>query len=315
MKKINVISFSMLAIASLSMISLAQSAPTNIINNATVSSPTTDLNTANNSATTTDKLCYKADLAVTLSDSVTVIKPLSTDNYASTISNAGPSTVTELTYEFSYNTLDFSAFNSFSTTKGTLSAPTSTTSGGVTTVKYTITGLNLANTESLVVSMTGTATANPSASVNTNAKVAPTGPSNNDPACTMQDPTPLNNTIPDITSGTLEADLSIIKTSTGGSSSATGVVGSMTSKTNQLYTLTISNNGPSAAQPNIVIIDTIPAEVTPTNVTGSTCIPGAGSTAGLSCTYDSATRKMTFTLSTALPNGSNIVATVPVSVN
>jgi uncharacterized repeat protein (TIGR01451 family) len=315
MNKIKILSVSIVALASLSVFTFAQSAPTNITNNATVSSPTTDLNTSNNSASTTDKLCYKADIAVTLSDSLTVIKPLSTDLYTSTITNAGPSTVTELTYEFAYNTADFTSFNSFVTTKGTLSPFSSITSSGTTTIKYTITGLNLANGESLNITMTGTATANPSPSVNTNAKVLPTGPANNDPTCTMQDPTPLNNTIPDVTSGTLEADLSIIKTSTGGASSATGVVGSMVSKTNQLYTLTVSNNGPSAAQPNITIVDNVPAEVTPTNVTGSTCTPGAGSTAGLTCTFDEATRKMTFTLSTALPNGSNIVATVPVKVN
>ena len=315
MKKIALVCLSALAISSLTVLSLAQSAPTNIINNATVNSPTTDLNPVNNTATTTDKLSYKADMAVTLSDSLTVVRPLSTDIYTSVLSNAGPSTVTELEYTFTYSTLDFSAFTSFATTSGTLSTPTITTVGTNTTVKYTITGLNLANGQSLNVTMNGTATANPSPSVLTTATVKPTGPFNNDPVSTMQDPNLTNNTATDTTAGILEADLSIIKVSSGGSSSATGSIGYMDSKTNQLYTLTITNNGPSAAQPVISIVDTIPLEVTPTNVTGTTCTAGPGSTAGLVCTYDPATRKMTFTYSSALPNGSNVIATVPVNIN
>ncbi|MGL4759214.1 MAG: hypothetical protein ACRCXZ_07795, partial [Patescibacteria group bacterium] len=305
MNKIAKIAVFALALCTVTVVSYAQTAPTQIINNATVNSPTTDLNPNNNNAQTTDKLCYKADMAITLSDSVTTVRPLSTDVYTSTLSNAGPSTVTELEYTFTYDNRDFQSFAGFTTTNGTLSAPTTVTNGNLVTMTFTISNLSLANGQSLVVSQTGTATANPQASVNTSATVKPTGPMNNDPTCTMQDPNTANNTAPDVTAGTLEADLSIVKISSGGASSATGAIGSMDSKTDQLYTLTITNNGPSDAQPVIVIEDTVPAEVTPSNVTGTTCTAGPGSTAGLTCTYDPLTRKMQFSYNQVLPNGAN----------
>lgn len=304
-----------ICILSTSVIALAQAAPETITNSATVSSPTTDPVPANNTASVTDKLCYKADLTTTLSDTATLVKPLTANTYTGVISNAGPSTVTELTFEFTYNKDDYASVGTFTTPTGTATIVSTTPTGNLITVKYKVTGLTLASGQTLNVTMPVTASANPATSVLTSFTATPTGPANNEPACTMQDPTPLNNSSTDTTAATTEADMSIIKTSTGGASSLTGTVGSMTSNTDQSYTLTALNNGPSIAAAPITIVDTIPLQVTPTNVVGTTCTPGAGSTPGLTCTYDAATRKMTFILPTSLPNGSSVVANIPVKVN
>jgi hypothetical protein len=315
MKKFIIELVAIICILSSSVIALAQAAPESITNNATVSSPTTDPVPANNTASVTDKLCYKADLSTSLSDTATLVKPLSDNTYTGVISNAGPSTITELTFEFTYNKDDYASVSPFTTSSGSPTIVSTTPTGNLITVKYKVTGLTIASGQTLNVTIPVKATANPATSVLTSFTSTPTGPANNDPACTMQDPTPLNNPSTDTTAATTEADMSIIKTSTGGASSLTGTVGSMTSNTDQSYTLTALNNGPSVAAAPITIVDTIPLQVTPTNVTGSTCTPGPGSTPGLTCTYDSATRKMTFVLATSLPNGSSVVANIPVKVN
>jgi large repetitive protein len=305
----------LLFVLSLSTFALAQSAPETITNNATVSSPTTDLNQTNNSASTTDKLCYKADLTSTIADTLTLVTPLSDNTYNATITSAGPSTTTELEFEFTYNPLDYSSVTLPTVSSGLVSLVSTTPVGSLTTLKYKVTGLNLANGQTLNIAIPTKATANPSTSVVTSFNTNPTGPANTDPACTMQDPALTNNPSSDTTNGRLEADLSIVKTSSGGASSLTGAIGSMDSKTSQNYTLTATNNGPSTAEAPITIVDTLPLQVTPTGISGSTCTPGPGSTPGLVCTWDSATRKMTFTLPTSLPNGSNVVANIPVLIN
>jgi large repetitive protein len=315
MKKFIIQLTSITIVLSLGVISFAQAAPEIIKNNATVSSPTTDKNLTNNTAETSDKLCFKADISTTLTDSLSTVTPLSNNTYTGTISNAGPSNVSEITFDFTYKNTDYSAIGSVTVNNGSISLLSSTPSGDTTVNKYKVTGLNLASGQNIVATIPATATANPASSVSTALTALPIGPANNDPDCSIKDPNLTNNPSTDITTGTLEADLSIIKTSSSGSSSVTGAIGTMDSKTEQTYTLTATNNGPSNAIAPITVVDTLPLQVEPTNVSGSTCTPGPGSTAGLTCIWDSSTRKMTFTLNTNMANGATITVTIPVKVN
>ena len=287
-----------------------------IINNANVSSPTTDLVPANNTAQVIDKLCYTADFSSTLTDTATTVLPLSSNTYTATISNAGPSNVTTAEVDFTYDNRDYASLGVATSNVGTVSVVSTVTTGNSVTVKYGVIGMTLASGQTLVVTIPATATANPQTVVNTSYTGIPTGPVvDNEATCTMTDPNLANNSSTDITTGELQADLSIVKISSGGANSVGAVVGEMDSKTAQTYTLTVTNNGPSSAIAPITIVDTLPTQVTPTNVTGSTCTPGTGSTAGLTCAYDSVTRQMTFTLPSNLANGGNILVNVPVTVN
>ena len=302
------------AIVSTSTVVLAAPAE-QIINNANVSSPTTDLIPANNTAQAIDRLCYTADFSSTLTDTATTVLPLSSNTYTATISNAGPSNVTTAELDFTYDNRDYASLGVATSNVGTVSVVSTVTTGNSVAVKYGVIGMDLASGQTLVVTIPATATANPQLVVSTSYTGIPTGPVVDETTCTMTDPNLANNSSTDTTVGALEADLSIVKISSGGANSVGAVVGEMDSKTAQTYTLTVTNNGPSSAIAPITIVDTLPTQVTPTNVSGSTCTPGAGSTAGLACVYDSVTRQMTFTLPSDLANAGNIVVNVPVTVN
>ena len=287
-----------------------------IINNASISSPTVDLVPANNTAQVIDKLCYRSDFSSTLTDTATTVAPLSSNTFTATINNAGPSTTTIAQLDFTYDNRNYASIGTPTFNVGTLNTTSTSTVANAVTVRYVVTNLTLASGQSLIATITATATANPQTVVNTSFTGSPIGPVvDSEPTCTMADPNTANNGSADVTTGQLQADLSITKISSGGANSAGAIVGSMNSKTAQTYTLTGTNNGPSSAVGPITIIDTIPTLVTPTNVSGSTCTPGAGSTAGLTCAYNSANRQMTFTLSSNLANAGNVIINIPVTIN
>jgi Domain of unknown function DUF11 len=332
MKKYIIGATAVVAILSTSFVTFAQNAPGTATNNATVSSPTTDPNLANNTATVVDKICFEVDIYTTITDSATLLAPLSNNVYTATIGNKGPSAVKELEFTYSYDTRDYSAMGTLTPTEGTITELSSSVVGTTKTIKYKLTGIDLAQGENLKIAIPVTATANPSNSANLidpvtgdpvpNAQsrvlasfnATPTGPANNDPTCTIKDTVLADNASSDTTDTQVIADMSIIKTSTGGSTSTSANQGRFVSGTDQTYTLVALNNGPSTAGAPITIVDTLPAEVTPTNVTGTSCTPGTGSTAGLTCSYDAVSRKMTFILPASLPNGSSITVKIPVKV-
>jgi large repetitive protein len=332
MKKYIIGATAIVAILSTSFVTFAQNAPGTATNNATVSSPTTDPNLTNNTATVVDKICYEVDIYTTITDSATLLAPLANNVYTATIGNKGPSAVTELKFTYSYDERDYATLGALTPTEGTITQISTALVGTTRTIEYKLSGIDLATGENLKIAIPVTATANPSNSANlidpitgnpvpngqsrvlASFKATPTGPANNDPTCTIKDTVLADNASSDTTDTQIIADMSIIKTSTGGSTSTSTTQGKFISGTAQVYTLVALNNGPSTAGAPITIVDTLPLEVIPTNVTGTSCTPGAGSTAGLTCSYDASTRKMTFILPSALPNGSTITVKIPVTV-
>jgi large repetitive protein len=329
MRKYILGAISVIAILSTSFVTLAQNAPGKATNTATVSSPTTDPKPENNKATVIDKICFEADLYTSLSDSKAKLAPLDANIYTGKIGNNGPTTVTELKFSFTYDTLDYSSITTPTASAGTITVLTDDTKGTVRTIEYKLTGISLAKDGNIDITIPVVTTANPSNSANaidpinglpvatTTAVLAkfsatPTGPVNNEIDCTIVDKKLGNNDSTDTTTTELLADMAIVKTSTGGSTSVNSIQGKFISGTNQVYTLTAINNGPSTAQGPITVVDTIPGEVEPTNVVAGVCTPGAGTTPGVTCTYVGNT--MTFTLAEPLSNGKSITINIPVKV-
>jgi hypothetical protein len=330
MRKYILGAISVIAILSTSFVTFAQNAPGKATNTATVSSPTTDPKLDNNTATVIDKICFEADLFTTLSDSTEKLIPLSLNTYTGKIGNNGPTTVTEAEFKFIYDTRDYTAVTLPTATSGTVTQVSPPTDAGtIRTIVYKLTGITLAKDGNIDITIKVVTSANPSNSANALDPIngipvasptavlakftaSPTGPVNNEIDCTIVDKVASNNDSTDTTTTQLEADLAIVKTSTGQSSSINSIQGKFISGTDQVYTLTASNNGPSTAQGPITIVDTIPGEVEPTNVVTGVCTPGAGTTAGVTCTYVG--NKMTFTLAQPLPNGQSITIKIPIKV-
>jgi Domain of unknown function DUF11 len=331
MRKYILGAISVIAILSTSFVTFAQNAPDKATNTATVSSPTTDPTPGNNSATVVDKICFEADLFTTLSDSKALLAPLDPNIYTGKIGNLGPSTVKEAEFKFIYDTRDYTTVTLPTATSGTVTQVSSTDAGTIRTIVYKLSGIALQEGQTIDVTIPVLTSANPSNSANAldpingvpvasptavlaKFSATPTGPANTDPNCTIVDKVASNNESTDTTTTELKADMAIVKTSSGGSNSGNPAEGKFISGTDQLYTLTATNNGPSTAQGPITVVDTIPGLVNPTNVVNGVCTPGAGTTAGVTCIYDAATRKMTFTLAQPLPNGQSITIKIPVKV-
>jgi uncharacterized repeat protein (TIGR01451 family) len=221
------------------------SATGSLTNFASVSPPagTTDTNPGNNAATDTDTI-PTADLQVTKTDGVTSVVPGTPDTYTIVVTNNGPDTVTSVTLT---DTVPAALLNA---TFGTPSAG----SYDVTTKEWS--GLNLAPGDS--VSMTLTATIDPSAtgSLTNTVTVAGTADSN-----------PGNNSATDTNALTPEADLAIFKTD-----GVTAVV----ADTPDTYTIVVSNNGPSTAVA-APVTDIFPAAITSVSWTA---MASAGSSVG-----------------------------------
>ena len=113
---------------------------------------------------------------------------------------------------------------------------------------------------------------------------APAGPITNTADVTSQTPDPVidNNHATDTVQVTTLADLAITKTHVGH-----GTIGG-----NTVFTLTVTNNGPSAAD-NIVVTDTLPAGLTFVSSTAldgapfgdCTAVPGANNTSVVTCPF------------------------------
>ncbi len=78
-------------------------------------------------------------------------------------------------------------------------------------------------------------------------------------------------------SSTQNADLSFVKTSSGGSSSSPSVEGQLVSKSTVTYTLTVTNNGPDSAGQPITVVDNLPPAIVYQSYSGVnwTCVESA----------------------------------------
>jgi uncharacterized repeat protein (TIGR01451 family) len=257
-------------------------APTNIINNAAVASPTLDNTLSNNSVSVTDQLCYRSDLAVNYTASAIVATVASTTNaeaggtinYTAVITNNGPSTVTEASFDVTYDDSLMNDPTGYATTSGTFGSTTQTGSGATRKASKTVTGLSLAPTQSFTVTYTAAVLGTATGVVPTVLNIKPTGPETSVPLCSMQDPITANNeNQPRNMTVTPVADLAINKSSNDpstlgfgfglGSDSSTGAIGKVRSGANVTYTISVVNNGPSTAAANITVTDTYnPAQLT-----------------------------------------------------
>jgi uncharacterized repeat protein (TIGR01451 family) len=199
------------------------SATGSLTNTATVSPPSgvTDLDPANNSATDSDNLTPQADLSITKTDGALSAVPGNSTTYTIVVSNAGPSTAVDQ----AVTDLFPSAITAVRWTAVASPGSSVAVAGGAGNIMTTVTLL-----PGGTATFTAVATIDPTAtgSLSNSATVAvPPG-----------DTTPANNTATDSDSLTPQADLSITKTD-GVASAVPG--------TNTIYTIVVSNAGPSTA--------------------------------------------------------------------
>ena len=204
---------------------------------ASVSSDTPDPSGSNNSATSVTSLGAPiSDLSITKTDGVTVAIPGTPTTYTITVSNAGPTAALgarvqdQLPTALTNASWTCSANGSSSCVAASGTGDIDTTAnvqvGAANTVVYTLTGTVAANTTGLLV--------------NTASVTPPPG---------TVDPSSSNNT--DTDTLTPQADLSIAKT---GSST-------FTPGTNMIYTIAVTNAGPSNAA-DVSVTDPTPSGLT-----------------------------------------------------
>ncbi len=258
-----------------------------LTNTATVTAPSgfPDASTANNTSTDVDTLVPTGDLTITKSDGITDAVPGSSLTYTIIASNVGPSTVVGAPIADTLPSALTGATWSCAATSGS-SCGAATGSGSIATTATLRPG------GSATYAVTATLDpANPAGTgtlVNTASISAPVG---------FTDPTPGNNSGTDTDNVTPRVDLSITKTD----SSTTAVPG-----TNVVYTIVVSNTGPSHATTSPVT-DTLPSALT--NATW-TCAPtGSGAT----CGAPSGTGNISSTVT--LPSGTSATFTLTATLN
>jgi uncharacterized repeat protein (TIGR01451 family) len=201
----------------------------NITNIVTVAPPsgTTDTNSANDTATDNDTT-PQADLAVTITDGATSVVPGTGIGYTITVTNNGPSTVSSLT--LAVTTPAAVLIPSFFVPVGAYNVGTGVWSG-----------LSLASGQSVTMLVGEFIEPNATGSlINTVTVSAPSGTTDTNPA---------NNSASDNDTLTPQADLAVTVTD-----GATSVVAGASN----IYTITVTNNGPSTVS-SLTLTDTIPA--------------------------------------------------------
>ena len=234
---------------------VSPSATGSLANTATVSgaedgdgNAITDPNTSNNSSTDTDTLTPQADLGITKTDGVASVVPGTNDTYTLTVNNNGPSTVTGATVSdlLPAGTTFVSATGgaSYNAATNTVSYTAGTLAQGDST--------SFALTLAISPALTGTL-------VNTATVAPPSG---------VTDTNPDNNSSTDTDTLTPQADLGITKTDG---------VASVVPGTNDTYTLTVNNNGPSTVT-GATVSDLLPAGTTFVSATGGASYNAATNT-------------------------------------
>jgi uncharacterized repeat protein (TIGR01451 family) len=279
-----------------------------ITNTATVTSETLDTNTFNNTATVEDKFCFSTDIAITsFTDSLTSAQAEQAVTYTTVITNNGVSKLETLAFDFAFDStyLDETSI-SFSSSVGTVNA---TGSAGVYagTINFP-SFLNPTSTVTLTISgLEVLPTAVDGQSYQATLDIIPTETNFDD--CAITDPNLTNNDAADSTTNVRVADLSLIKTSSGGANSSTNTVGRLNAGQAMSYTLSVTNNGPSEAEQNIVVTDTWPSQITPTVASGAN-YTASGT---WNCAYSAPT--MTCTNTNPLANGASSSIVINGTVN
>ena len=226
--------------------SVDPSATAQLVNAVTVTAAN-DTNPNNNTATDKDNLTPQADLAILKDDGKASVVPGTNDTYTITVTNNGPSTVTGATVS---DVLPVgSAF--VSATGG------ATYNAGTNTVSYTTGTLNPAGVSSfdITISISPTLTGTLS---NTAVVSPPSG---------VTDSNPNNNSSTDSDTLTPQVDVSVTKVDNVGGSSIIPATGHLTAGDSLIYTITVTNTGPSTAT-NVVVTDPVTQPVTlPPNLT------------------------------------------------
>ncbi|HEX4145870.1 MAG TPA: hypothetical protein VHY91_20360 [Pirellulales bacterium] len=254
---------------------VAQSATGTVANTATVTPPqgTTDLGTGNTSATDTDTLASQADLEITKNDdlggssatgAVGAAVPGQGITYTIVVSNDGSSSVTGASIVDDLpSTLSGATFTAAAT--GGATGFTASGSGNIddtdvdlpagSSITYTLTA-NIASSATGTLSNTATVT-------------PPAGVTNIDAD---------NGSAIDSDTLAPQADLEISKTDNLGGLSATGAVGMAVPGQGIIYTITVTNNGPSDA-PNASIVDDLPGTLSGATFTAAATGGATGFTA------------------------------------
>lgn len=227
----------------------------NVTNTATVSSLITDPNTGNNSSSATTNVGAQADLSIVKSGPVSVV-PGQNLVYTITVTNAGPSPATGVTV--SDLTPVGLAFQSNS---------------GACTTSYPCSIGTLAAGQSATITSTYTVPANyASSSISNTASVS----------STVNDPNSTDNASSTTTTVTQTADLAITKS--GPASAGTGQ--------NIVYTITVTNSGPSSAT-GVVVSDATPAGLNFVSNSGA-CVAAFPCTLGTLASGQTATITSTY---------------------
>lgn len=255
---------------------------TSITNSASVSSTIFDSNTAdNNTPTATITVTPAANLSLAITGPATA-SAAATVSYTATVANLGPDSANAPALSLTLTNGTIVSAPGCTVTGNNISCSLATlSSGGSTPITITTTAPAMAGTETLSGSVTSTTT----------------------------DLTPANNSATASTVINGQADLAITKSLTG----------SLIAGQNAVYTVTVTNNGPSDAS-SVVVSDTTPAGLTFVSNSGAcaTAYPcnialiTSGSSVTITTTYavpSSATGTVTNTASVASavadPNGTN----------
>ena len=262
-----------------------------ITNVVSVSAPigVTETNSANNSSTDVDSLGTQVDLSVTQTDNKTSVVPGTLNTYTITVTNNGQSTVSSLTMT------DVIPAELLNPLFGTPSSGTYNNSTGLWN------GLNLAPGKSIRITLRGTVSPTATGSITNTVSVSP--------ADGYVDSNSTNNLSSDVDTLTPQVDLQVTQTD-----NKTSVVPG----TNNTYTITVTNNGPSTVS-SFTMTDVIPAQLlnavfgTPSsgtynNITGvwSGLSLGTGNSVTITLggtITPNATGSITNTVSVAAPNG------------
>ena len=262
-----------------------------ITNVVSVSAPigVTETNSANNSSTDVDSLGTQVDLSVTQTDNKTSVVPGTLNTYTITVTNNGQSTVSSLTMT------DVIPAELLNPLFGTPSSGTYNNSTGLWN------GLNLAPGKSIRITLRGTVSPTATGSITNTVSVSP--------ADGYVDSNSTNNLSSDVDTLTPKVDLQVTQTD-----NKTSVVPG----TNNTYTITVTNNGPSTVS-SFTMTDVIPAQLlnavfgTPSsgtynNITGvwSGLSLGTGNSVTITLggtIAPAATGSITNTVSVAAPNG------------
>ena len=235
-----------------------------VSNTATIGSATTDPTPGNNSGTTTTTVSVQADLAITKTDGVTTATPGSSVTYTITATNAGPSTVTGATVA---DTLPAAIIGATWTGAGAGggTGPASG-SGNINANSVNLpAGGSFTFTVTAPISPTATGTLSNTATISS----------------AVPDPTPGNNSATDTDTLAASADVAV---------SLTDSPDPVIAGNNLSYSITVTNNGPSAAA-SVALSDTLPAGTTFVSLTSpagwTNTTPAVGGTGVVSSTHTS----------------------------